>query len=162
MSAFDTAVACTRDVIACLNANHFATPPFGPVPDAQAKLRREANNLLDALVIAQEAESRGVRMPDLPVRPEGEPVPDTEAHALHVRAAEQLKDMPPPPEPTPLGQLPPEEHARQEQAKQAEEQRQQEVSQRQASERQAREAQAQAQAGTPAGRRSGPENRILP
>ena len=57
----------------CLNANHFTTPPYGPVPDAVAKLRRDANNLIDALVIAIAAEERGVIMPPIPEPPKMNP-----------------------------------------------------------------------------------------
>lgn len=109
MSAFDTAMACTRDVISCLNANHFTTPPYGPVPDAVAKLRRDANNLIDCLVIAMEAEAKGVVMPPIPEPVEEEPVPESAAHALHAEEATRLRDIPAPPDPRPLGELPPPE-----------------------------------------------------
>ena len=109
MSAFDTAMACTRDVIQCLNANHFTTPPYGPVPDAVSKLRRDANNLIDALVIAMDAEAKGVIMPPIPEPVEDEPVPDSAAHALHAEEATRLRDMPEPPAPRPLGEAPPPE-----------------------------------------------------
>lgn len=106
MSAFDTALACTRNMNECLLQNHFETPPYGPVPDAAGKLRLAVNGMIDALIIAMDAESRGVVMPPVAEMP----VAEAEAmragvrqeHTLHREYAETLRNLPEPqPEPAP-------------------------------------------------------------
>jgi len=121
MSVFDVPIACTMNMLECLNQNYWTTPPYGPVPDATSKLRLAVMGMLDALQIAKKAESEGTPMPGLPVQAEGVEVLETSGHGLHVRQvkeqaearekAEALekaalekaepKDIPgPPPEPT--------------------------------------------------------------
>ena len=163
-------------------------PPYGPVPDAAGKLRLAVNGMIDALIIAMDAESRGVTMPPLwpscPVtRSRQCDASVRQEHTLHREYAETLRNMPEPepqPAPFPLGQLPPEEHERQERAKQDEERRQQEQAAQVSRERHEREQaamdqqererqaaeQAQRQTPDPAATiqpaASGPVNRILP
>lgn len=83
MSVFDTALDCTRGMIECLNQNYWTTPPYGPVPDATYKLRLAANAMLDALIIAMDAESRGQTMPPVPMQPEGETHALMAGHVVH-------------------------------------------------------------------------------
>jgi hypothetical protein len=83
MSAFDVPMACARNMIACLDQNHFETPPYGPIPDTASKLRVAVNAMIDALTIAMDAESDGAIMPPLVPLPEGQGIPTTTEHALH-------------------------------------------------------------------------------
>jgi hypothetical protein len=96
MSVFDTAMACTRNMHECLLQNHFETPPYGPIPDAEGKLRLAVNGMIDALVIAMDAESRGVVMPPLAVVPAGQTQTQTMEHDLHREYAVSLAALPPP------------------------------------------------------------------
>ena len=61
-----------EDSIECLNQNYWTTPPYGPVPDATYKLRLAANAMIDALLIAMDAESRGETLPAVPVKADSE------------------------------------------------------------------------------------------
>jgi hypothetical protein len=107
MSAFDTAIACARNMNECIIQNHFETPPYGPIPDAEGKLRLAVNGMIDALLIAMAAESQGVVMPPLtPQPPEGDELEALKSsvrqeHTLHREYAEALRNLPDPPPPTP-------------------------------------------------------------
>jgi hypothetical protein len=101
MSVFDTAMACTRNMNECLLQNHFETPPYGPIPDAEGKLRLAVNGMIDALVIAMDAESRGVVMPPVAVPAIGQTQAQTMEHDLHREYAVSLANMPPPAPPEP-------------------------------------------------------------
>lgn len=101
MSAFDVAMACARNMNECIMQNHFETPPYGPVPDAEGKLRLAVNGMIDALIIAMAAESNGVPMPPLATPPPGDETAVLAAlvrqeHTLHREYAESLRNMPEP------------------------------------------------------------------
>lgn len=107
MSQFDTAMACARNMAECVMQNHFETPPYGPVPDAEGKLRLAVNGMIDALLIAMAAESNGVVMPPLtPQPPEGDELEALKSsvrqeHTLHREYAETLRNLPAPEPPEP-------------------------------------------------------------
>lgn len=115
MSVFDLPMACARNMLECMSQNHFETPPYGPLPDASRKLTTAITNMIDALVIAQDAESQGYPMPPIPEIPEAEVEsyasmlrPEHTLHRDHaealthlVDAREELQPEPPIVEPEP-------------------------------------------------------------